>query len=333
MIRVGVVGTGHFARQHIAVLRQLPGVEVGAVVGSDPRRTSEVAREAGDASPYSSISSMLSEARIDAVDVVNRTGHHATATIEALEAALPVLVDKPAALSVEDFDRMLAAADKDSRRLMVGQTVRFHPVMRMIQKSIADGDIGEPKVVHLSWHVGYTWAGGWRSWQMDPAQSGGHLVHNGVHIIDAASWLLGEAPCQLTAIGTRTWAGGMSSPDSFQIIGKTPSGKLCALQWSYGLKEFKRMERRYLVLGGDGTIVHDTANENAPTQLDGFGELPSVEGALTAELTHWIDLVRGDAEPVVRLSEVRSVLAAALAAQRSFEQGTVATTNEVLGNE
>lgn len=323
MVRVGIVGSGGFAIEHIEAFRAIEGVEVVGVVGSDSRRTHQLAGMAGGAKAFNTVDAMLEGISLDAVDVVNRTEGHAAASVAALVAGYPVLVDKPAALNLDQLDMMINAAGGDSARLMVGQTVRFHPAIQMLHKAIVAGDIGDPRMVHLSWYVGYTWRGGWNSWQMDPKRSGGHVVHNGVHIIDAGSWLLGEAPTILTATPGHTWTTEMPTPDSFQLTGKTPSGKLLTLQWSYGLRQFGRMERRCLVLGTSGTLQHDTANENMALLVDGYAAAPAVAGALEAELRHWVALLRGDAEPVVLLDQVRPVLAAAIAARSALESQRV----------
>ena len=135
---------------------------------------------------------------IDAVDICTASDSHAALTIAAARAGKHVHVEKPAALALADFDAMAAAIDAAGVSLLVGQTARFQPVNREFAAGIAEGLIGRPRMVHILWYTGHVWPDGWRGWQLDPARSGGHPVHNGVHAIDLAIWLLGAVPTRVS---------------------------------------------------------------------------------------------------------------------------------------
>src|SRR5699024_6676186 len=102
--------------------------------------------------------------------------------------------------------------------LAVGQTVRFQPIVADAYQAVTEGVVGDPRLIHLSWYTGHVWPGGWRGWQLDKASSGGHPVHNGVHILDTATWLLGSPPVEVMARGFRTFSPDLPIPDSFTII-------------------------------------------------------------------------------------------------------------------
>ncbi|MGH2311153.1 Gfo/Idh/MocA family protein, partial [Enterococcus faecalis] len=89
-------------------------------------------------------------------------------TLRAGRAGKHVHVEKPVALSLADFDAMVAATRSTS--LMVGQTVRFQPAVATLARSLHAGEVGRPRLVHVSWYTGYVWPGGWRGWQLDPAR-------------------------------------------------------------------------------------------------------------------------------------------------------------------
>lgn len=239
-------------------------------------------------------------------------------------------VDKPAALSLGELDEMIAATAGTS--LMVGQTVRFQPAVARLAAAVRSGQIGDPRLLHITWYTGHAWSGGWRSWQLDPDRSGGHPVHNGTHLVDAATWLLGSAPTEVFARGMRTFSPDMESPDSFHVQLRTADGALATLELCYALRERGDMLRRVVLVGTEGTLRHSTETEPGLSS-DATRPAPlSVEGALRDQLDHWADVVTGAADPVVRTSEVRAALAGALAAQRSLVTGRRVHVTEIEGD-
>lgn len=330
---VTVVGTGAFAREHLLALRTVPEVEVRWVAGQDLARAEELAALAPGARATTDIAGAVTDPAVEAVDVVNATPGHAPWTVAAGRAGKHVHVDKPAALSLPDLDAMVAATEGRGQTLMVGQTVRFQPAVTTLAAAAHAGQIGEPRLAHISWYTGHAWPGGWRSWQLDPALSGGHPVHNGTHIMDAATWLLGADPVEVFTRGFRTFSPDMESPDSFHVQVRAANGALATLELCYALRTRGDMLRRIVLVGTDGTLRHSTEDEpGLGSDAAKPGPL-SIEGALARQLAHWVDVVRGRAEPVVRTGQVRAALAGALAAQRSLVTGRRVHVHDIDGYE
>ncbi|TNC16832.1 Gfo/Idh/MocA family oxidoreductase [Georgenia sp. 311] len=323
---VAVVGTGTSAVEHLRALQQIPRLRVRWVAGSDLARAEELARLVG-ARATTDIHGAVTDPAVQAVDIVNATPGHAPWTIVAGHAGKHVHVDQPAALSLAQLDAMTAATRHTS--LLVGQTVRFQPAVARLARAAQSGEVGTPRLLHISWYTGHAWPGGWRSWQLDPALSGGHPVHNGTHILDAATWLLGSAPAEVFARGVRTFSPDMESPDSFQVQLRTADGGLATLELCYALRRRGDMLRRVVLVGTGGTLRHSTEDEPGLTS-DAARPAPlSLEGALRVQLEHWADVVTGTARPLVRPDQVRGALAGALAAQRSLVTGRRVHVTEI----
>ncbi|WP_427017345.1 Gfo/Idh/MocA family protein [Pseudarthrobacter sp. P1] len=318
---VAIIGSGNIARDHLAALRQIPEVEVAYVYGSNLDRAASLAALYPGAKATTDIRQILDDPAINAVDITNSTPDHARFTIAAGLAGKHVHVEKPAALNLGDFDSMVAATEGRGLSLMVGQTVRFQPSIATIAQAIQGGDIGTPRLTHVSWYTGYVWPGGWRGWQLDAAKSGGHPVHNGSHCIDLAVWLLQRTPVRVFARSFPSYAAQMPVHDSFQLTVKFDDGSLALLEISYSLRKHADVLRRIVVAGSEGTLAHSTTDDPGLTS-DGARPAPSsVENAMTAQLRHWVDLMEGRAEPIVRTAEVRAALATGLAAQESLDTG------------
>ncbi|MFZ0217086.1 MAG: Gfo/Idh/MocA family oxidoreductase [Candidatus Dormiibacterota bacterium] len=318
---VTIVGSGTIARGHVAALERIRGIRVVHVVGINASRAREVARLASGAAGTTDRRAALADPRVHAVVVCTPTDSHAALSNEAMALGKSVLVEKPAALSLAEFDGMTATAEASGVSLMVGQTSRFQAVHRELQRALVEGAIGRLRLLKLTWYVGHVWPAGWRAWQLDLARSGGHPVHNGVHPIDLAVWLLGSYPVRVFARSFRTFSPALPMPDSFHVTLRFDDGGLALVDLSYGLPSYGTDLRHALAIGEQGTIRY--ASEEEAGLLSNVATAPSaaIEDAIHAELVHWVATLRGEARPIVGWSEVRATLAAALGAQRSLETG------------
>ena len=129
-IRVAVVGTGEFGRNHARVFRELRGVELVGVYDQHAQRAATVAQEF-QAPVLQSIEELRGGA--DAVSVAVPTIAHAQVGCQLLDMGLDVLVEKPMAVDLAEADALLAAAKKNGRILQVGHVERFNPAVRAVQ--------------------------------------------------------------------------------------------------------------------------------------------------------------------------------------------------------
>ncbi|MEP6716931.1 MAG: Gfo/Idh/MocA family oxidoreductase [Terriglobia bacterium] len=126
MIRVAVVGAGSFGRNHVRVVSESSRAELKYVVDTDAGRLKE--HSAIGASSYRDIIG-----KVDAAVVAVPTVAHAEVACALLEAGIDVLVEKPIALTLEEADRMIAAADRHGRVLQTGHLERFNPVITALE--------------------------------------------------------------------------------------------------------------------------------------------------------------------------------------------------------
>jgi len=129
-IRVAVVGTGEFGRNHARVYRELDSVELVGVFDENPERAAAVAAEF-----QTLVLTRLEElrGRADAVSVAVPTIAHADVGCRLLEMGLDVLVEKPMAVNVSEADALLRAAKKNGRILQVGHVERFNPAVIAVE--------------------------------------------------------------------------------------------------------------------------------------------------------------------------------------------------------
>jgi predicted dehydrogenase len=133
-LRVAVVGVGHLGRHHARILAELDGVELVGVADTDIERARQVA-EAARTQATADFREFLG--RADAVTVAVPTASHLDAALPFLERGVPVLVEKPLALTLDEADRMMAAAARSGAMLAVGHTERHNPAVAAA-RSIVD---------------------------------------------------------------------------------------------------------------------------------------------------------------------------------------------------
>jgi predicted dehydrogenase len=129
-IRVAVVGTGEFGRNHARVYRELGDAELVGVYDQNAPRAAEIAKEFRTHAFQD-----LAELRgaVDAASVAVPTIAHAEVGCRLLEMGLDVLVEKPMASSLAEADQLLAAAKRHARILQVGHVERFNPAVLAVE--------------------------------------------------------------------------------------------------------------------------------------------------------------------------------------------------------
>jgi predicted dehydrogenase len=138
---VAVIGVGHLGRHHARVLSSLDDATLVGVVDIDARRAAEVAAATG-APVVSHVRELIGQ--VDAVSVAVPTEAHAEVALPLLEAGVHVLLEKPMTRSVQEADRLLAAASGAGVTLAVGHIEHFNPAVQA-----ARPHIHEPRFIEV----------------------------------------------------------------------------------------------------------------------------------------------------------------------------------------
>jgi predicted dehydrogenase len=129
-IRVAVVGTGEFGRNHARVYGELKGAELVGVFDREIARAEETAQEF-HATAFKGIEELCG--RVDAATVSVPTVAHAEVGCRLMEMGIDVLVEKPMASTLAEADALLEAAGKYRRILQVGHVERFNPAVLAVE--------------------------------------------------------------------------------------------------------------------------------------------------------------------------------------------------------
>jgi UDP-N-acetyl-2-amino-2-deoxyglucuronate dehydrogenase len=192
-VRFGLVGPGKVAALHAAALGRTPGARLVAVAGRDRGRTTAFAERFG-ARADDGLTETIGRGGVDAVVLCTPHPGHAEQAIEAAEAGLAVVVEKPLAVDPADADRMVATCRDKGVLLSVISQRRWYPAVRRVKAAIDERRIGTPALATLEvlgWRGPEYYAmDAWRGTQA--GEGGGVLVNQAVHQLDLLCWFMGD---------------------------------------------------------------------------------------------------------------------------------------------
>jgi predicted dehydrogenase len=208
-MRLGIVGAGEVAWRHAAAAAEVDGLTLITVADRDADRARRLAERYG-ARAAPDLDALL--AAVDLVVLAVPHAYHAELTVQAAAAGCRVLVEKPMATTVEECDRMIAAAGE---RLYVGQQGRFFAQVSAARDELAR--LGAPLLYAERRSTDYAHPGR-PAWFTDARLAGGGIAMLvGVHSIDRACFLLG-APLEAVAGSVAVPAGWAVESDAAMTL-------------------------------------------------------------------------------------------------------------------
>ncbi|ODT31428.1 MAG: oxidoreductase [Kaistia sp. SCN 65-12] len=199
--RVLVVGLGNMGASHASAYHRLDGFEIAGIM-SRSIKSKKLPAELADYPLYEDFDAALRDARPDAVSINTWPNTHADYALKAFAAGCHVFMEKPIATTVEDAERVVAAAKAANRKLLLGYILRVHPSwIKFIEMGRT---LGKPLVMRLNLNQqssGPAW-----QWHKNLIDSLIPIVDCGVHYVDVMCQLTGAKPVRVHGIGAKLWA-------------------------------------------------------------------------------------------------------------------------------
>ncbi|MCA8986209.1 MAG: Gfo/Idh/MocA family oxidoreductase [Planctomycetaceae bacterium] len=162
-MNIGIVGLGFMGMTHFEAARSVKSIKVHAIATRDakkrkgnwssiqgnfgPRGSSNV--DLTDVKTYSDYHELLQDPEVDLVDICLPIPQHEEVAIEALKAGKHVLVEKPITVEVAAGQRMVKAAEKAGKHLMVAHVLPFFPEFRFLAECIRQGKYGSLQALNI----------------------------------------------------------------------------------------------------------------------------------------------------------------------------------------
>lgn len=246
-----------------------------------------------------------------------------------------VLVEKPLAIDLKSAQELLRATLVDglvSIRVLVGYNLRFHPGLRKVKELLDNGAVGSPLCASIycgsylpDWRPGTDY----RSNYAARRDSGGGVLLDISHELDYACWLFGE-PAAVTCMAQTTGAlEGLQTEDVADVLIRFKSGVQANVHLDYVRRDRKRGCE---IVGTEGTLVWDAASDliyrcvSEPlNKYQWFVGPVDGDTMYRQQLRHFINVVRGDEQPLCTGQDGLRALQLALAARESSETGRTVT--------
>ena len=302
-LRIGIIGTGGIAGSHIASYKKQPDVEVVAGADLIPGKAEKFFKDNEvEAKAFTDYKEMIDTMNLDAVSVCTYNRTHAECTIYALEHGLPVLLEKPMTVTLEEAIAIREAEKKSGKIVSVGFQPRFDANMQMIKKIVQSGELGR---------IYYVQTGGgrrhgipviWSETFIENDKAGlGALGDIGCYSIDLVMNALGN-PKPLTVTGTATDYFG-TTPEAYAQVGMPE----CAKKFSVDdfASAYIRLEGGIILDFRIAWYMHlDTPGDTIIMGTKGSLRIPSTDcwnGSFNKPMTIYHDVAGEPVETVVPL--------------------------------
>ena len=191
-LRTAIVGCGKVGHLHAQALRRLSESAFVAVCDTDLQRAQQFAADYG-VKAYTDVEDMIAGSGVEMLTVCTPHPAHAEPAIQAANAGVHVLIEKPLAASLADCDAILEAGKKSGVKIGTMCQRRFYAPSQRIKRALDEGKLGRPilgSVIMYGWrdeayYKSDVWRGSWKT------EGGGVLVNQAPHQLDLLQWYMG----------------------------------------------------------------------------------------------------------------------------------------------
>ena len=332
MTTLGVIGLGRIGAFHTETLSGLAGLD-GLVITDERTDVAAAVAAKHGAKAVDTVEELLSSG-VDGVVVAAATPAHAELTLAAVERGIPTFCEKPIASTAAESARVAEVILKSGVPVQVGYQRRFDAAFAAAKRAVDDGSLGTLHTV--------------RSTTMDPAPppmdyiagSGGIFRDCAVHDFDILRWITGQNAVQVYATGS------VQGDPRFAEFGDvdTAAAVITFDGGTLGVVSAARYNGRGYDCRLEVHGFHDTVvagwDQGAPMRnVDPDNEFPAgpahhffmdrFTDAFRAELSAFVDVVKGDAAPACTVADAVEVAWLAEAATESLQRRAPVTIKEV----
>ena len=326
-LRVGIAGTGAITQvAHLPVLHALRGVQISALCDNDLPKARALASRFEVPYVFDDIEDLLAHGDVDAVAICSPNHLHESHAIAALSAEKHVLCERPLSLSVAGAERILAAADRTGRVVMVGMNHRFRRDVAAVRAFVAGGELGKVTDVRGGWQI-FRPSRQMLGWRLRREQAGGGaLLDLGLSVIDLGLWIAGNPrPTRVSCVVGPRGVQGVEDSGAALILCEGGVTLFADVSWGYrGPGERFWLDIR-ASRGSAGISplkvfkeFHGTVTDVTPTGAAGRENVFSA--AYRAEWEFFLAAIRGEVTPTSAREQV-GLLRLFEALYRSADEG------------
>jgi len=340
IVRIAVAGAGLIGQAHIKRILEEPAAELAAIVDPSPKAQEQAASLGVPC--FADLAEGLREAGPDGVVIATPNQLHVANGLTAVEAGVPMLLEKPVSGDVESAMRLVAAAEAAAVPILVGHHRRHSPLIQRARAIVESGRLGRITAVTglcLFRKPNQGYFDGPFSWRREPG--GGVVLINLIHVIDDLRNICGDIVAIQAAEANA--ARGFPVEDTAAMILHFANGALgtltisdaAAAPWSWELtsgenKAYPHTDQFcYLVAGVEGSLtvprldVWGHEGDGWWTPIRSERSVVPEQDPLTLQMRHFCQVIRREAAPLLDGRGGTRTLEATLAVKRAAETGGV----------
>jgi myo-inositol 2-dehydrogenase/D-chiro-inositol 1-dehydrogenase len=311
---------------HARIVAENPRATLAAIIDPFEDTGRRVADDHG-APWFPTLADALAAAPLDAVIIAVPDRLHVGVTVDALEAGLHVLVEKPLADTLDGAQTIAAAAERSKSKVLVGHVLRHDPRFRTAAETVRSGRVGSPVHFRASRVVP-------RSVGVANRGASPIYMYQGIHDIDLVQWITGSP---ITRVCATTAAKilpelGVPGVDVALILCELADGSVGTIEVSWALLDANPsgLVSQFELYGTDGTIRVDVTGEGVDlTTSDGYA-LPNtilspeldgrIEGVVPQQFEYFLQMIEFDKPSRIGIDEAVSAARVLDAIAESLEK-------------
>jgi predicted dehydrogenase len=154
MLKIGIVGCGKIADQHVDAIHRIPDCEVVALCDREPLMAKQLGERFGISACFSELSEMLEAARLDVVHITTPPQSHYSLAKQCLESGSHVYLEKPFTITAGEAESLIRMAERRDLKITAGHNLQFTPETLEMRQLLAQGFLGG-KPAHLESYFSY----------------------------------------------------------------------------------------------------------------------------------------------------------------------------------
>ncbi len=256
-LRIAFLGCGFITRVHSSQLRSLRPAVTCAYASRDRRRAEAYRTRYSGFASFADYDSAIADPRVDAVVIAVPPKFHLDLALQALGAGKHVLVEKPAFLRLEDYQRVAAVRDSAKRVVLVGENDHYKPLAVRLRALLAERVIGDMVFAHFT-TIAHRFKAA-DDWRNDETMAGGDaFFEEGIHWLHIA----GSLGPVITAIQGYRPTVAAEGPDrrakSMMVAFRYDNGAVGSLYYSREIPSLFRGLRVSKLYGRNGVISFES---------------------------------------------------------------------------
>ncbi|NHN33727.1 Gfo/Idh/MocA family protein [Paenibacillus agricola] len=316
-VKVALIGAGGWGKQHARIFHNHQDVDFCAIVGRNLEKTMSRAQSFGTKA-YTSIEQMLIKEQPDLVSLCLPNQSHFEATLQVIQAGVPLFVEKPLVFDLNEADILLNEAAKRNLFFAINFNHRYAVPVQMANQAIKENKLGE--LVSASWHFG-------GEGKSDHPHA--NLIETQCHGFDMLEHLCGPIESVMAQMTNKTGKGYSTLVLALQFVNGAIGSLVGSYDSSYAYPEAHKVE----VNGTHGHVVIDDTvrrftyqergNETAEVWQAGYFNDKSREFHRTFDfhIDHVLEALKNGQEPPIHANAGYRALKLAYSSIESFRTG------------